>query len=126
MTPSKTVFENRVEEIHIWLASWATNSSESVTDFHWVALDDMDLNYDKRMHGHFVKINPDLGLTHSDTDIAINILKGEPMPNQLSEEEIRALVGCGYPRDLVIQALTKYGSDSEKVMKFLFSNGSIS
>lgn len=69
-TLSKMNF-TRVDEIITWINSYTENGNVITS---WVAIDDMELERDKRMQGHFVLTQGETGVTKEDAEKAIQIL----------------------------------------------------
>jgi len=73
----------RVSEITSWVADW--NANNDVKIIQWVAIDDADMAYDKRMKNHFVLTDGTVGITPENANNCIDLLLGK-VPKEDSEE----------------------------------------
>lgn len=94
---------DRVDEVMRWLHTHILDHPEGIGG-RWIAIDDMKLDVDSRMAGHFLHTATDVGITDENVDSAIELVKSFPSPAEaqvaaehslvdpaLKEEEINIL-----------------------------------
>lgn len=60
---------DRVDEIYAWLHEHVEDHPEAIGG-RWLAIDDMKLDVDERMQGHFLHTKTEIGLTEEDVEAA--------------------------------------------------------
>ncbi|KPI86430.1 hypothetical protein ABL78_4509 [Leptomonas seymouri] len=81
---------DRVDEIHRWLHTHVTDHPEAIGG-RWLAIDDMKLDVDHRMTGHFLHTATEVGMTDDDVETACAMLKTHPSPEAAYEAAVKAL-----------------------------------
>lgn len=72
---------DRVDEIHTWLREHMDDHPEGIGG-RWFAIDDMRLDVDERMVGHFLKTTTEEGLCDEDVATAAQLVAALPSPSE--------------------------------------------
>ncbi|KAK7194192.1 hypothetical protein NESM_000333100 [Novymonas esmeraldas] len=81
---------DRVDEVYRWLHTHVLEHPEAVGG-RWFAIDDMKLDVDERMRGHFVHTQTDVGMTDADVEAASAMLASHPSPDTAYAAAVAAL-----------------------------------
>ncbi|KAG5503415.1 hypothetical protein JKF63_05554 [Porcisia hertigi] len=81
---------DRVDEIYRWLHTHITEHPEAIGG-RWIAIDDMKLDVDERMRGHFLHTQTDIGMTDEDVDTAVAMIASHPSPEEAYAAAVAAL-----------------------------------
>ncbi|GET88912.1 hypothetical protein, conserved [Leishmania tarentolae] len=81
---------DRVDEVYRWLHTHITDHPEAIGG-RWIAIDDMQLDVDKRMRGHFLHTQTDVGITEADVDTACAMIACHPSPEEAHSAAVAAL-----------------------------------
>ncbi|KPA79092.1 hypothetical protein ABB37_05617 [Leptomonas pyrrhocoris] len=81
---------DRVDEICRWLHTHVTDHPEAIGG-RWFAIDDMKLDVDNRMQGHFLYTATDVGITDADVETAYAMLQSHPSPEAAHAAAVAAL-----------------------------------
>ncbi|KAG5477965.1 hypothetical protein LSCM4_05360 [Leishmania orientalis] len=84
------LIRDRVDEVYRWLRTHVTEHPEAIGG-RWLAIDDMKLDADERMRGHFLHTQTDTGLTDADVDTACAIIASHPSPEAAYAAAVAAL-----------------------------------
>ncbi|KEG09263.1 hypothetical protein DQ04_05521050 [Trypanosoma grayi] len=82
---------DRVDEIIRWIRTHMHDYPEAVGG-RWLAIDDMQLDVDERMHGHFLKTETEVGLTEEAVARALNIVASLPSPEVTARNAEAAII----------------------------------
>ncbi|EAN79505.1 uncharacterized protein TEOVI_000488900 [Trypanosoma equiperdum] len=82
---------DRVDEIKRWINTNMREHPEAVGG-RWFAIDDMQLDVDERMRGHFLKTTTEIGLVEDDIERAREIIAAFPPPEEAARNAAAALV----------------------------------
>ncbi|CCW62511.1 unnamed protein product [Phytomonas sp. EM1] len=82
---------DRVDEIYRWIHTHITDHPEAIGG-RWFAIDDMQLDVDARMAGHFLKTETEVGLTEDNVEQARGIISSFPTKEVAVEKSKYALV----------------------------------
>eukprot|EP00796_Vickermania_ingenoplastis_P007412 gene7412-5220_t len=80
---------DRVDEIYAWLHEHVADHPEGIGG-RWIAIDDMQLDVDERMKGHFLKTETETGLVDEDIERAVDIARQLPTVAVAQERAIAA------------------------------------
>ncbi|CAJ1008891.1 putative HAD domain in Swiss Army Knife RNA repair protein [Leishmania naiffi] len=81
---------DRVDEVFRWLRTHITEHPEAIGG-RWFAIDDMKLDVEERMRGHFLHTQTDVGMTDADVDTACAMIASLPSPEAAYAEAAAAL-----------------------------------
>lgn len=81
---------DRVDEVYRWLHTHITDHPEAIGG-RWFAIDDMQLDVDERMRGHFLHTQTDVGITEADVDTACAMIASHPSPAEAYAAAVAAL-----------------------------------
>ncbi|ESL10371.1 hypothetical protein TRSC58_01898 [Trypanosoma rangeli SC58] len=82
---------DRVDEVKRWIHTHIREHPEAIGG-RWFAIDDMLLDVDERMRGHFLKTETETGLTEADVARALEIIASFPAPVVAAQRAAAALV----------------------------------
>lgn len=83
--------QSRVDEIERWLHTHLRDHPEAIAG-RWLAIDDMKLDVDGRMAGHFLHTDTETGMTDGDVARALEIIATFPSQEEAVANAQRALV----------------------------------
>lgn len=87
----RRLVRDRVDEIHRWIVTHMERHPEAVGG-RWFAVDDMRLDVDARMSGHFLHTVTEVGLTDDDVARALAMVQSYPSPEQAYARARAALI----------------------------------
>ncbi|KAH9597258.1 hypothetical protein LSM04_007208 [Trypanosoma melophagium] len=82
---------DRVDEIKRWINTHIHDYPEAIGG-RWFSIDDMQLDVDERMHGHFLKTETEIGLTDETVARALDIIKSFPTPEIAAQKAAAAAI----------------------------------
>lgn len=86
----RRLVRDRVDEIYRWLHTNVTTHPEAIGG-RWFAIDDMKLDVDARMAGHFLHTQTDVGMTDEDVETACAMVQTHSSPQAAQEAAEAAL-----------------------------------
>lgn len=88
--PEQRLVRDRVDEVYRWLHTHVTDHPEAIGG-RWFAIDDMKLDVDDRMQGHFLHTQTDVGMTDADVETACAMIATHPDPAAAHAAAVAAL-----------------------------------
>ncbi|KAG8346851.1 hypothetical protein ERJ75_001525000 [Trypanosoma vivax] len=85
------LIRDRVDEVLRWIHTHMNEHPEAIGG-RWFAIDDMQLDVDERMRGHFLKTETEVGLTEADVERALCMIGSLPSPEVAAQKAALALV----------------------------------
>ncbi|ORC84548.1 uncharacterized protein TM35_000431160 [Trypanosoma theileri] len=82
---------DRVDEIKRWINTHIHDYPEAIGG-RWLSIDDMQLDVDERMCGHFLKTETEVGLTEESVTRALDIIKLFPTPEIAAQKAAAAAI----------------------------------
>ncbi|RNF06353.1 uncharacterized protein Tco025E_07588 [Trypanosoma conorhini] len=87
----RRLVRDRVDEVTRWIHTHVREHPEAIGG-RWFAIDDMQLDVDDRMRGHFLKTETETGLTEADVARALELIASFPTPEVAAQAAAAALV----------------------------------
>ncbi|KAF5223451.1 hypothetical protein TcCL_ESM04291 [Trypanosoma cruzi] len=82
---------DRVDEVKRWIHTHMQDYPEAIGG-RWFAIDDMQLDVDERMRGHFLKTETETGLTEGDVARALDVIASLPTADVAAKNAVAAMV----------------------------------